>query len=190
MKTKKPSRIRKKFAHEKERKAVEAGEMEEGDATIFVKFKNRIVVERVYISGPMTGIKDNNFPAFYEAEKKLKAMGYKTVNPAKNVITVLQYPEWEDYISAAILSMKGCTCIYFLQGWENSYGARIEKLVAEKNGMKTIVLDPPIIELGQVREQKSDEETSRVICMLWFFVAISVLWAICAVIIWWCKRGL
>ena len=39
---------------------------------------------KVYIAGPMRGIDDDNFPAFYEAEETLKKQGvYEVLNPAR-----------------------------------------------------------------------------------------------------------
>ena len=38
----------------------------------------------IYIAGPMSGIKDWNFPAFFKAEAELEALGYKVINPAHN----------------------------------------------------------------------------------------------------------
>ncbi|MBT9158943.1 MAG: hypothetical protein DDT26_00192 [Dehalococcoidia bacterium] len=38
---------------------------------------------RIYISGPMTGLHDLNFPAFRDAAAKLRAIGYEVVNPAE-----------------------------------------------------------------------------------------------------------
>ena len=37
----------------------------------------------IYISGPMTGIADDNKPAFNRAAAKLRAMGYNCENPAE-----------------------------------------------------------------------------------------------------------
>jgi hypothetical protein len=37
----------------------------------------------IYISGPMSGLPNLNFPAFYAAQAKLEAEGYKVVNPAE-----------------------------------------------------------------------------------------------------------
>ena len=39
---------------------------------------------KIYIAGPMTGIKDFNFPAFFEAEKQLNKLGHEVYNPAHN----------------------------------------------------------------------------------------------------------
>ena len=35
----------------------------------------------VYLSGPMTGIADNNFPAFHRWAAKLRADGFDVVSP-------------------------------------------------------------------------------------------------------------
>ncbi len=37
---------------------------------------------KVYISDPMTGIKDDNFPTFSAAARALRSVGYEVVNPA------------------------------------------------------------------------------------------------------------
>ena len=37
----------------------------------------------VYLSGPMTGLPDLNFPAFHAAADKLRSQGVQVVNPAE-----------------------------------------------------------------------------------------------------------
>lgn len=43
--------------------------------------KNKIVLKRIYLSGPMTNIPDLNRPAFAAAEKRLTAGGNFVINP-------------------------------------------------------------------------------------------------------------
>ena len=38
----------------------------------------------VYISGAMTGLPDNNYPAFHAKATELRAKGYIVRNPAEN----------------------------------------------------------------------------------------------------------
>lgn len=42
--------------------------------------------KRVYISGPMSGMENLNFPAFNGAESVLKSAGYTTLNPATHIL--------------------------------------------------------------------------------------------------------
>ncbi|HEY7417690.1 MAG TPA: DUF4406 domain-containing protein, partial [Ktedonobacteraceae bacterium] len=39
---------------------------------------------RVYISGPMTGLPQANYPLFHEAERVVREMGHEPLNPARN----------------------------------------------------------------------------------------------------------
>jgi hypothetical protein len=95
---------------------------------------------KVYICGPMTGLPDLNFPAFYKAEDFLKKMGWKTVNPANNGQGKKPY-EW--YLRRDLKQMLECNSLVLLNGWENSNGARLEEYVASK-------LKMPIYSLSNV----------------------------------------
>lgn len=87
-------------------------------------------MKKAYISGPMTDLPGLNFPAFNEAARQLRASGWEVINPVD--INPDPTADWLDYIAADLLAMKGCTAICMLPGWEASYGARIERLAAEK----------------------------------------------------------
>ena len=100
----------------------------------------------VYIAGPMSGLPDNNYPAFDAAAERLKAEGHRVINPADTSRMVDQNrafwyhteATWLDYMVENMRRMKHATAIHFLPNWENSYGARIEALVAEKMSLKEI----------------------------------------------------
>lgn len=95
-------------------------------------------MEKMYISGPMTGFPECNYPAFFEAEDMLVKAGYAVENPARN-------PEpspktWEGFMRLAIAQVCKCTSVVLLPGWENSRGAKIEVEIARTLGMKVITI--------------------------------------------------
>jgi hypothetical protein len=92
---------------------------------------------KIYISGKMSGIENNNREAFFEAEEKLKANGYKVINPAR--IPEVKNGSWEYYMKEAIKLMMDADCIYLMNNWIDSKGATIEKELAEKLGMQIIL---------------------------------------------------
>lgn len=82
----------------------------------------------LYISGPMTGLPALNFPAFHEAARQLRAVGYKVINPAEHD----EEPglPWEHYLRKDIRLLMDCDAVALLPGWENSRGARLERDIA------------------------------------------------------------
>lgn len=85
-----------------------------------------------YISGPMTGIENFNFPAFYVAERMLVNRGEKCFNPACHSIECGF--EYKDFLKLDIQAILLCDKIYMLKGWESSKGAKLEKDIAESIG--------------------------------------------------------
>lgn len=90
-------------------------------------------MKKAYISGPMTGKPDLNFPAFNEAAAALRALGWEVVNP----VDVNPDPgtDWLTCIVADLEAMRGCTAIALLPGHEASDGAAMEKIAAKRMGM-------------------------------------------------------
>jgi hypothetical protein len=101
---------------------------------------------KIYISGPMSGHDDLNFPAFNDAAALLRAEGHEVVNPAE--INTDLNADWLECIIEDIKWVAACEAIYMLPGWEASKGAMIERLVAAKLGLKEARMEETNDELG------------------------------------------
>lgn len=84
-----------------------------------------------YLSGPMTGLKDYNFPAFEETKKTLEELGLYVLSPHE----VSKQNSWEAYMKTALIRLCYCTDMCMLPGWENSRGAKIEHTIAKELAM-------------------------------------------------------
>jgi hypothetical protein len=86
----------------------------------------------------MTGLPENNYPAFNDAAKRLRDLGYKVVNPAE-----LDHGDekcWADYLRRDIRAMMDCDTIAILPGADNSKGATFERMIASKLGFDVITV--------------------------------------------------
>lgn len=93
-------------------------------------------MKRIYLSGPMTGIKDHNIPAFNAVAADLRRLGHDVVNPAE--ITPKTGTAWEDYMRADLQALLTCDTIALLAGWEKSKGAHLELHLAHRVGMTVV----------------------------------------------------
>lgn len=104
---------------------------------------------RVYIMGPITGLKNDNIVEFRNMEKMIKE-----VCPACTVIVphdldanidaslamVMDeedYKEyiWQQYMKVCIPEVVGADLVVSLNGWEESRGSKIEKMNADSIGI-------------------------------------------------------
>jgi hypothetical protein len=80
-----------------------------------------------YISGPMTGLPDFNYPAFEAAEEALQLRGLNVKSPHR-----IPHPEddllktWEYFMREALKIQLECTHQLMLPGWDKSKGGRRE----------------------------------------------------------------
>jgi hypothetical protein len=88
----------------------------------------------LYISGPMTGIANSNFPAFHRAARELRAAGYTVISPAE--ICQEHGLPWAQYLRKDIAELLKCDAVALLPGYLNSKGAMLEKHIAEELGMQ------------------------------------------------------
>ncbi|MDN6286080.1 MAG: DUF4406 domain-containing protein [Corynebacterium casei] len=91
----------------------------------------------IFISGPMSGLPDFNYPSFHEAGEYLQAKGERFFSPAHFKSGVAKPPPrpefaepWEYYMRQSLKQLLLCDRILMLPGWENSRGATIEKELA------------------------------------------------------------
>lgn len=94
-------------------------------------------MKRIYISGPMTGLPDLNFPAFHAEAARLRAIGFEVVNPAD----LNPDPEaaWSDCMRADIKALCDCDTLALLEGWQKSAGAHLEMHIAHRIGMEIVI---------------------------------------------------
>lgn len=90
---------------------------------------------RLYISGPMSGIEDHNFPDFRSAAGVLRSRGYEVEDPSEK--GVIEGWQWVDYMRYGIRKLMDCDGIALLADWDASRGARLEVAVA-------VALDMPV----------------------------------------------
>lgn len=87
---------------------------------------------RLYVSGPMSGYEDFNYPAFHEAADRLRDVGYTVDNPAEIGVPGSDYRE---LLKEDIRIILDCDGVAVMEGWWASKGAQIETNVAGVIGL-------------------------------------------------------
>jgi len=108
---------------------------------------------KVYLSGPMSGLPDNNYPTFNKGAKVLRMLGYDVVNPAENDIDVQGLDDdaaWHKYLRHDIKLLMDCDCLVLLPGWPDSRGATLERLIAQSLSMPVMTFANAVLEFGFV----------------------------------------
>lgn len=94
----------------------------------------------LYLSGPMTGLPDYNYPAFHSAAADLRAAGYVVINPAERDGAIAL--AWEENLRADIqLLVRLAGGLAMLPGWSESRGARLEGAIATGLGMPVLTVE-------------------------------------------------
>ena len=104
---------------------------------------------KIYIAGPMSGVEDWNFPAFFEAERQLLDLGYEVINPAHNDGSTYEEAlasanagkhSWDWYMRRDLGHLIECDAVCLLPEWKNSKGASLEVSVAKSLDMPLYIL--------------------------------------------------
>lgn len=102
-------------------------------------------MKRLYVSGPMFGYDELNYPEFNRVTKLLRSIGYQVLNPVEvdpelDKIDDLPWQEflWSDMKAICEFKPDG---IVMLDGWRKSRGACIEHAFLEAMNCAVIPLD-------------------------------------------------
>lgn len=98
--------------------------------------------DKIYLSGPISSIGvEEARKRFGKAEQTLQKQGYRTCNPLKMRLCVwlAQHGHYRLCLWIQLLWMSAtCQCIYLLDGWRISGGARAERAVARVMGITAL----------------------------------------------------
>lgn len=111
---------------------------------------------KYYIAGPMTGLPQNNFPAFDAVAKFLRARGIEIVSPAElddpedRELALTDQPAtktWGEFLArdVKLIADTGIEGIVLLPGWDKSKGARLEATVGLLCGLMFYEYDAGMI---------------------------------------------
>lgn len=95
-------------------------------------------MERIYISGPITGHEDY-LAEFALMEDKVKARfdgKVEIINPARICANLPESTGWEEYMNICLALVEMATVIYMMPGWKESAGACVEYGYARALGRK------------------------------------------------------
>lgn len=132
----------------------------------------------LYVAGPMTGIKDYNYPHFREVGDALRDCGYTVLNPVEVDAMHLaersmvdssfrhvcadcdegRKHEWHWYMRRTLKMMLEADGVALLRGWERSRGAKVEVEVAKALGMPHHAWQNWVL---RVREQDTEKPGRR-----------------------------
>lgn len=122
------------------------------------------MAQTIYLAGPMTGYPAYNVDAFRAAERQLRAEGYTVLSPIDIQQSTWRHRygrdfNWEtdrldygdallrDVWASNVLALTGADALVFLDGWEQSKGARAEYLMARMLDIPCRLLDgTPILQ--------------------------------------------
>ena len=105
-----------------------------------------MLTNKIYIAGPMSGIKDYNAGNFYAASDYFEGIGWEVFNPITSEASILtqagelrgQQAYRECLFTDLEWICKHATHIYFLSGWEKSLGSKSEHATAVALGLKIL----------------------------------------------------
>ncbi|MDR1190305.1 MAG: DUF4406 domain-containing protein [Verrucomicrobiales bacterium] len=124
-------------------------------------------MRKVFICGPMTGLPEFNYPAFFAAEETLRELGFRVFNPARSLDGTADAGRtdlpWEFYLSKSIPMLCAADMVLVLDGWEDSKGARLELEIARqlRKPLQTVGNLRASVWLAREVTKRRDDEVTR-----------------------------
>ena len=102
-------------------------------------------MQKMYLSGPMTGIENFNHALFLRVAAEFRYAGFEVCSPAE-FFDGDTTRERKEYMREAVKYLLEADTVVMLPGWENSEGARLEIAIAKE-------LDLILVEYVETPEQ-------------------------------------
>jgi len=100
---------------------------------------------KIYLAGPMRGLPEFNFPAFFAAAKDLRKRGWEVFNPAERDLNRDHFNPKTDaakpmayYMQYDLRAVCRSDAVVVLPGFRKSKGARLEVHVAREIGIPVL----------------------------------------------------
>lgn len=99
----------------------------------------------IYVAGKITGLsKEESDKKFEEAAKMLREQGHRVFIPT--VLPAYDEVSHDDYLHICFSMIDICECVYMLKNWQQSKGAKKERLYATAKGKVILYEDESIRE--------------------------------------------
>lgn len=94
----------------------------------------------IYLSGPMTGYPDLNYPLFHEVTTELRSAGHRVYNPAEfpHDGDVSTFPIRQAFAAYCSFICLEANTLVLLPGWERSKGVAAEFMLAQNCKLQII----------------------------------------------------
>ena len=86
---------------------------------------------KIYISGPMRGMPELNFPAFRDAARRIELLGHRAIDPSRNHTGLTR----TQYMDIDLALVRASDAALMLPGYESSSGAAVELAYARYLGL-------------------------------------------------------
>jgi len=102
----------------------------------------------IYLSGPMTGKVDYNYPLFNQVASEVRALGYRCINPAEFYGGHGDRTR-QEYMRKSVQAVLNSTHMILLPDWRDSTGSTLECAIANEIGMtiQEYKTEPPTDEI-------------------------------------------